>query len=323
MKFLRIGALSALAGLAAVSASWAEFPEKDIRVVVPWGAGGGTDAITRKFMSIAEQSLGATIFVENIEGGISSIGVNEVMKSRPDGYTITALTYDSVITVPWKEVLPGYDLERLKLIAQITSEPNALMVSPGKFESYAALIDAAKAAPGKLSVGVHGLGSMPHLTMLQLEGEAGVSFRAIAYPDGAAGQKEALLSGEVDAIITSLGDFAVLLDSNEAVGLVEFSDAANPAYPAVPISADVGLKMQTGSFQLFAVPAGTPDEEVGKLEAAFKAAFDSEDFQSWAKSVGVTTSWQGVNDVTRWVAETQSVIFAQLDALVEAGLIEK
>lgn len=323
MKILRISAMSALIGLASVSASWAEFPEKDIRAVVPWGAGGGTDAITRKFMSVAEQSIGATIYVENIEGGISSIGVNEVMKAHPDGYTVTALTYDSVITVPWKQVLPGYDLARLKLLAQITSEPNALMVAPGKFASYAALIEAAKASPGQIAVGVHGLGSMPHLTMLQLEDEAGVSFRAVAYPDGAAGQKEAILSGEVDAVITSLGDFSVLLTAGEAVGLVEFSNAANPAFPDVPISADVGLKMQTGSFQLFAVPAGTPDEVVGKLEAAFKAAFDSNEFQTWAKSVGVTTSWQGVNDVTQWVAETQDEIFAQLDALVAAGVIEK
>ena len=323
MKILRISAMSALIGLASVSASWAEFPEKDIRAVVPWGAGGGTDAITRKFMSVVEQSIGATIYVENIEGGISSIGVNEVMKAHPDGYTVTALTYDSVITVPWKQVLPGYDLARLKLIAQITSEPNALMVTPGKFASYAALIEAAKASPGQIAVGVHGLGSMPHLTMLQLEDEAGVSFRAVAYPDGAAGQKEAILSGEVDAVITSLGDFSVLLTAGEAVGLVEFSNAANPAFPDVPISADVGLKMQTGSFQLFAVPAGTPDEVVGKLESAFKAAFDSDEFQTWAKSVGVTTSWQGANEVTQWVAETQSEIFAQLDALVAAGVIEK
>lgn len=323
MKFLRIAVVGALGSLAAISPSWADFPEKDIRAVVPWGAGGGTDAITRKFMSIAEKSIGRTIYVENIEGGISSIGVNEVMKSRPDGYTIGALTYDSVITVPWRQVLPGYDLERLKLLAQITSEPNALMIAPGKYDSYAAFIEAAKAAPGSISVGVHGLGSMPHLTMLQLENEAGVKFRAISYPDGAAGQKEALLSGEVDAVITSLGDFTTLLDANQAAGLVEFSNAANPAYPQVPISADVGLEMQTGSFQLFAAPAGTPDDIVAKIEESFKQAFDSEEFQSWAKQVGVTPSWQGVDDVSEWVAETQNTIFGQLDALVAAGVIEK
>ena len=323
MRLFRIAVIAALGSVAATSGSWADFPEKDVRAVVPWGAGGGADAITRKFMSIVQKSLGGTIYVDNIEGGISSVGVNEVMKSRPDGYTIGSLTYDSVITVPWKQVLPGYDLSKLKILAQITSEPNALIVSKGKYDSYAAFIEAAKAAPGKLTIGVHGLGSMPHLTMLQLEEEAGVKFRVAAYPDGAAGQKEALLSGEIDAAITSLGDFAPLLEADQADGLLEFSETANPTFSTVPISADVGLKMKTGSFLLIAAPANIPDDVAAKLETSFETAFKSEEFQSWTAQVGVTPSWTGVGDVTEWMAETQRTIFGQLDALHANGVIEK
>lgn len=301
----------------------ADYPEKDVRTIVPWGAGGGADGIARKFMSIAEKQLGGTIYVENIEGGLSSVGINEVMKSRPDGYTIGALTYDSVITVPWRQLLPGYDLSRLKLLARVTSEPNALMISKGKYADYAAFIAAAKANPNKLSVGVHGLGSMPHLSLLQMQDETGTQFRAIAYPDGAAGQKEAILSGEVDAVITSLGDFAPLLQAEQAVGLVEFSDTKNATYSTVPTSSEVGLKMTTGSFIILAAAANTPDDVVAKLDTAFKAAFDTPDFQEWTKGVGVTASWLGAGEVGAWVAETQKTIFGQLDDLVARKIIEK
>ncbi len=321
--FFAFGAALAAATLSVATPALADYPEKDVRTIVPWGAGGGADGIARKFMSIAEKNLGGTIYVENIEGGLSSIGINEVMKSRPDGYTIGALTYDSIITVPWRKLLPGYDLSRLKLLARITSEPNALMVGKGKYADFAAFIEAAKAAPNKVTVGVHGLGSMPHLSLLQMQDETGAQFRAIAYPDGAAGQKEALLSGEVDAVITSLGDFAPLLQAEQAVGLVEFSDTKNATYSSVPISSEVGLEMTTGSFIVLATAANTPDDVVSKLETAFKAAFDTAEFQEWTKGVGVTASWLGVADVATWVDEVQTTIFGQLDSLAERKIIEK
>src|SRR3546814_9953674 len=90
-------------------------------MIVPWGAGGGTDGIVRKVSTLAEKELGGTIYVENIEGGVSATGVMQAMKARPDGYTITTLTYDSVITVPFQKLLPGYRSE------EHTSELQSLM----------------------------------------------------------------------------------------------------------------------------------------------------------------------------------------------------
>lgn len=302
----------------------AEYPERDIRAIVPWGAGGGADAIVRKIMSIAEQELPQTVFVENHEGGATAIGINKVMGAGADGYTVGALTYDSIVTVPWQDLLPGYDLDRLEMIAQVTSEPNAIMV--GKQSGYGTLDDllaAAKANPGEISMGIHGLGSMTHLTLLQFEEKMGVDFRLVAYPNGSAGQKEAILSGEVAAVITSLGDFAPVLQSGDAVGLVEFSTDNNPAFPEVPTSGQVGLDLQTGSFLLFAVPEGTPAQAVGVLEAAIQTAWDSAEFQSWAAQVGVTATWRDSEDITNWTADFQSSIFTLLDDLVAKGVIEK
>jgi tripartite-type tricarboxylate transporter receptor subunit TctC len=326
LKNIVMAVSAALASFAAAGLPGmaAEYPAKDIRVVVPWGAGGGTDAISRKIMNIADKSLPVTVYVENVDGGLSSIGLNRVMSARPDGYTLGVLTYDSIITVPWKNLLPSYDLKRLKIIARITSEPNALMVSKASgYNSFAEIVDAAKKNPNTIKLAITSLGGMPHLALARMQEETGTSFRAVSYPDGSAGQKEAVLSGEVAAAITSLGDFAPVIQSGDVKGLVEFGDTKNAAFADVPISKDVGLKMTTGSFILIAVPANTPDDVAKKLEDTLHAAYDTDEFREWTKTIGVTPSWLGSAEMEPWIKSVQSEIFAQLDELVAQGAIQK
>ncbi|PHS04328.1 MAG: tripartite tricarboxylate transporter substrate-binding protein [Blastopirellula sp.] len=320
-----IGALAiACASWITVAPAHAEYPEQDIRAIVPWGAGGGADAIVRKIMLIAGRDLPKTVFVENMEGGVTSIAVNRLMGAPADGYTVGALTYDSVVTVPWQNLLPGYDLDRLEFFAQVTSEPNAIMVSTNSdYETLENLVEAAKARPGEISIGIQGLGSMTHLTLLQFQDMMDVKFRVVSYVGGSAAQKEAILSGEVDGVITSLGDFAPILQSGDARGLVEFSSENNVAFPDVPTSGQLGLDLKTGSFLFFAVPKGTPQEAIDVLETAIQSAWNSDEFQTWAAQVGVTATWRDQQEVTDWVAEFQASIFAMLDELLERGVIEK
>ena len=245
------------------------------------------------------------------------------MNSKADGYSVGALTYDSVVTVPWEDILPGYSLDKLDMIALVTTEPNAMIVGGDtQYDSLESLVVAAKEAPGEIKVGIMGLGSMTHLTLLQLQEQTGTKFRIVTYPDGSAGQKEGVLSGEVDAAVTSLGDFSPLLTSGDARGLVEFSSSKNPGFPEVPISEDVGLSLQTGSFLLFAVPAGTPEEAKAKLESAIKVAWDSDEFQDWAKKVGVTATWMGSNEVTKFALDFQTKIFSTLQELTDQGILQ-
>lgn len=315
--------LASTFALAGASPALAEYPDRPIQAIVPWGAGGGADGIVRKIMSIAEKELPESVFVENLDGGVTSIGINRLMNSPADGYTVGALTYDSVVTVPWEDILPGYSLDKLDMIALVTTEPNALIVG-GKtaYDSFETLLAEAKKTPGDINVGIMGLGSMTHLTLLQLQELTDTKFRIVAYPDGSPGQKEGVLSGEVDAAVTSLGDFAPLLTSGDARGLVEFSSSKNPGFSEVPISEDVGLDLQTGSFLLFAVPAGTPDEAKDVLEAAIKTAWDSQEFQDWAAKVGVTATWMGSDEVTSFATDFQKEIFETLTELTEQGILQ-
>lgn len=322
-KFLKLLAAGAMGALM-TSAAMADYPEKDIRVIVPWGAGGGTDGIVRKLTSIAEKNIGASMYVENIEGGISATGVSQVMNARPDGYTIGALTYDSVVTVPWQGLLPSYKMDKLKLIARVTSEPDAIIVgSDTPYETIDDLIAAAKEAPGTVKIGIQNIGSRLHLAILQLQDETGAEFKIIAYPGGAAPQKEAILNDEVDVVATSLGDFAPLLESGDVRGILEFSETTNPTFNTVPTAKEAGLDLRMGSFIVFAAPAGTPDEAVEALEQAYKEALESDEFQTWVASVGVTPDWLGTDEVTQWADETSKALFDQMDMLVEEGVIKK
>lgn len=313
-------AMLALAGalpLAAAAPTLAQdFPAKDVRVVVPWGAGGGTDAIVRKITTIAEGDLGGTMYVENVEGGASATGIMEVMNAPADGYTVGALTYDSVVTVPRQGLLASYSLDKLTPIARITSEPDAIMVGKNApFQTFDELIAAAKENPGEVRVGIQNIGSRTHLAMLRLQALTDTQFDLIAYPGGAAPQKEALLSGEVDVVVTSLGDFAPLIQSGDAKGVLEFSTSRNPTYPDVPTTADKDIDLQIGSFILLAVPAGTPDATVEKITTAYKDAYESDDFQSWVANVGVTPSWIAGDEASAWVETTQEELFALMDKI--------
>lgn len=325
---LLAGGLLALTGLTAASlpqqARAADYPARDIRMVVPWGAGGGTDGIVRKLSSLAEKELGGTIYVENVEGGISATGVAQVMSARPDGYTLGALTYDSVVTIPWQDMLPTYRLDKLKLIARLTSEPDAIVASTRSgYGSIEEVLAAAKDTPGQVRVAIQNLGGRVHLALLQLQKATGTEFKMVSYPGGAAPQKEALLSNEAQVALTSLGDFSNLIADGSVKGLMEFSDTHNPTYPEVPTATDAGIDVQIGSFIVIAAPAGTPDEIVAKVEAAYHAALDSEAFQSWVKEVGVTPSWLGSEAVTGWATETQTGLFAEMDKLVAEGVLKK
>ncbi len=271
-----------------------EYPSKDIEFVISSGAGGGTDSIARKVSQLAEKELGTSIYFVNMPGADDAVGPNALMGKKPNGYTIGNLNYGSIINAPFTGLIQGYDLDKLNIFALITQEPDAIMVhKDSPYQTFEALIEGAKKNPGKIRVADQGIGSRVNLLALRIEEEFGVDFNLISYKNSAP-QREAILNREVDAAITSLGDFAPLLSSGDAVGIVEFSTGGNATYPDVPSSKELGLpeSLLSGSFLTIAVPAGTPQEIVDVLVNAYRTAATSQEFIDWAKSVGVTPDFK-------------------------------
>ncbi|WP_110657292.1 Bug family tripartite tricarboxylate transporter substrate binding protein [Salinicola halimionae] len=317
--------IACLASLA-VSAAHADYPSRDVRVIVPAAAGGGTDAIVRKISNIAEESLPVSMYVENVEGGMTATGLLQLMKARPDGQTVAAITYDSIITIPWKNMLPGFNMDKMRMIARITSEADAITVPESSpYKTLDDLIAAAKKEPNSVRIGIQNMGARTHLTLLQLQQQTGAKFKIVSYDNSAASQKEALLNGEVDAVVTSLGDLAPLIESGQARGLVEFSDTQNEGFPNVPpvTETDTDLDLQMGSFIIMVAPARTPDDVIEKLETTYHTAYESDEFQQWLKKIGVTPAWLGADDVTQWANDTQKQLFSTMDDLVDQGVLEK
>ena len=309
--------LSTLAALTlASSAVAADFPSRDIRLIVPWSAGGGTDGISRKISNLAEEELPVSIYAENISGAVSATGLTQMMRARPDGHTLSVLTYDSVITVPRAELVPGYSLDKMIPIARITQESDAIVVSKRSgLTSFEELIEAAKAEPGTVRIGVMPEGSGPYLAARRLEDITGADFNIITYPGAAAAESEALLSGEIDAAIASLGDFAGLIDSGDVHGIAELSSEQNPSYSDVPPISELGIDLESGSFIVLVAPANTPGEAIQTLENAYSEAYSSDEFQQWVAQVGVTPSWLGSEEVGEWMEARQEETFALMDEL--------
>ncbi|PLW76090.1 Bug family tripartite tricarboxylate transporter substrate binding protein [Cohaesibacter celericrescens] len=309
---LAIGACLISASVAAA----ADFPTRDIRLIVPWPAGGGADSISRKISNIAEKQLPKSIYVENIAGAVTATGLIQMTRSRPDGHTVGVLTYDSVITLPRGNMVNGYSLDNMTPIARITSEADAIVVSKHSgINSFEELIEAAKAKPNTVRIGVAPKGSGPYLSVRQLEQQLGVKFNVITYAGSSSAEAEALLSGELDAAISSLGDFSGIIESGDVKGVVELTSVQNLTYTDVPTISSKGYNLATGSFIVLSAPKDTPKEAIATLEAAFKTAYDSEEFQEWLKKVGVTPDWLGSGEVQGWMDGLQASTFKLMDDL--------
>lgn len=300
-----------------------DWPTKDIRMICPWDAGGGADAITRTISHYAQQHLPKSIYVENLTGGITGPAVYKIMTSRPDGYTVGSLTYDSVTTVPRKKMIPGYDLKKLAYIANITREGYGLIVlKDAPWKNLKELVADAKRRPGKIKIGTCGLGGVSHLYMIEFERMTGTKFRYIPYK-GSAAENEALLMGEADLISTSIGDAFSILEPGKARGLVVAESTRNPKAPSCPTFLEEGYDLVRGSFLLLATTAKTPANRLNILESAFDKAYHNPKFLAWAKDVGVEAAWMNSKETEEFVFGMQKRVNALMDDLVAAGLLKE
>lgn len=299
------------------------YPSEDIQFYVSADAGGGTDSICRKITQVIEANSEATFYLVNKPGVMDAVAPSLVMDAKADGYTIGNINYGGVVNAEYQQVVQNYKIDRLKFISLVTEESDAVMISKNApFTTFDEMIEYAKANPGQVRVADQGIGSRVYLLLLKLEEHFGVEFNKISYSSSAP-QREAMLNGEVDAAVTSLGDFSALLESGDAIGVCEFSSSRNLAYSDVPTCIELGMdeSFLSGSFLAITAPAETPDEIVSYLEGVFKTAVESQEFIDWTATVGVTAHYMNSAEVTEYVKNLQAKDFKALDALKEQGLI--
>jgi tripartite-type tricarboxylate transporter receptor subunit TctC len=279
------------AGLTTVSlAQTARFPDKPIRMVVGFTAGGGTDVVARILAQKMSESLGQSVLVENRPGASGMIAGEMVAKSAPDGYTVmmgTQTTYAVAPTLYRKTTLdPARDFSG---IAMAAVSPLVLVVNPAvPAHSVQDVIAMAKAKPGGVNYGSGGLGTTPHMCGELFQAMAGIKLAHIAYR-GEAPAINDLLGGQIPFMFSNLSAIVgnVRAGQLRAVGVTSATRA--PALPDVPTLAEAGLPgFDAATWFALVAPAGTPLDIRQRLNAEVKRALALSDVKQRYADLGMT-----------------------------------
>jgi tripartite-type tricarboxylate transporter receptor subunit TctC len=269
-------AVSLCAGLALHGAEPAQaqsYPNRPIRMVVPFPAGGPTDAMARIISDRLGQALGQTIVVENRGGGAGgSIGAKFVATSDPDGYTLLITPGGALTTGPAVHANIGYDpVKAFVPVCQVMDTPQVVAVHESlPVKSMAELVSYAKANPGKVSWGSQGFGTAPHLLAELFKIEAGVNIVHVPYR-GTAPMLAAIVANEVQVVADPMTTSLPHIQSGKLRALAVTSGKRSPKLPDVPTVIEAGFPKLEATFWLGVVaPAGTPQPIIDKLNAAFR-----------------------------------------------------
>jgi len=221
----------------------ADFPQKPIRMIIPWGAGGGNDVTYRAAVQPAfEKILGQRTIVENIGAGSTKVGTIELMKAKPDGYTLGFTSTESWIGYYYSKTFDTKVWEQLTPIASVTSQPYGYIEvrAESPFKTWADLVKAAKENPGKLTCGAAGSGGMHELIVNDITKAAGIKVKYVPFA-GSGGSKTALLGGHVDFRIGFPSDGIPLIRAGQSRGLAVSADKRMEDMPDVPTFKELGV----------------------------------------------------------------------------------
>ena len=262
-------------GCAAASAQG--YPNRPIRLVVGFAPGGAADIISRSMSDPLARALGQGIVVDNKPGAGSSLAVEFVARSAPDGYTILIASQSGMIVNPLINKNVGYSTERdLAPITQVTASPLVAAVNPGvPVRSIAELIAETKKSPGKLNYASSGNGSLPHLAAVLFSALAGVQMVHVPYKSG--GQSvQSVLAGDTQVTFATSPSVMPLVQAGRLRGLAVTTRERSPLVAGLPGMEEAGLANYDLSIWYgFFAPAATPREIVMRLFEATKTALDN------------------------------------------------
>jgi len=271
MKCLRLLLLALMPALALAQG----YPDKPIKLVVPYPPGGSTDPVARLLAQDIGSRIGQPVVVENRPGAAGSIGTEAVARAAPDGYTI--LLHTSVIaTDPTLKKNAPYDVKRdLAPITLAVTGPYLVVVNNNlPVKNIAELIAYAKANPGKLFYGSAGQGSSGHIIGELFKQAAGIDMTHVPYKGGGP-SITGLMGGEVQLLFDTLGGSRTLAEAGKLRAIAVTSGQRSPVMPNVPTVSESGLKGFEAVYWLgIFAPAKTPQPVIDKLYREIKASLD-------------------------------------------------
>ncbi len=289
-RWVAVGALLLAAAL--LAAGWvgaAGYPERPVKLIVPWAAGGDTDAILRVFANVAEKHLGQALVVTNITGASGTVGAREARKSPADGYTIYS-GHDYLHTTYWTGVseISYKDFEPICLISATPS----IVATHGKakWSSMKELMADAKKRPGEITFGAT-LGSTSHFFPAMIEKETGVRWKYVSY-EGTAPRMTALLGGHIELGESNLTQLDKM-KAGQLRWLAIATEKRSPEIPDVPTLKEVGVNVTYAVNRGLMAPKGTPEPVLQKWEEVCRKVTAEKAFHEAMKTQGTLVNFLG------------------------------
>jgi tripartite-type tricarboxylate transporter receptor subunit TctC len=269
----------------------AEFPTKEVQIIIPWAAGGATDLIFRALAATSDKFLGKAVVVVNRPGGGGAVGYTEVMQAKPDGYTlVSAITPLAILP---HQVTTAFTYKNFEPIINVVSDPGMFLVrSDAPWKSLKEFLDFAKKNPEMITVGNSGAGGGVHLIALAFEKAAGVKFNNIPFSGGGP-SVTALLGGHINAVSVSPPEGIEHVKAGKLKIIALFAEKRFELFPDVPTVKEQGIDFVMTQWRGLAAAKGTPPDVIKKLHDAFKQGMDDPIFKKNAKDMVVNLSYLG------------------------------
>jgi tripartite-type tricarboxylate transporter receptor subunit TctC len=306
-QFLAAATAAIVAGtMGFAGAAQASFPERPMTLIVPWGAGGGTDATARIIAALLEGELGQPVNVVNRTGGSGVVGHSAIAEAEPDGYTFGMATveigmmhWQGLTDLTWEDYTP---------LAMVNEDPAAVQVrADAPWQDLTELLDAIRANPGQYRASGTGQGGIWHLAIAGLLSELDIDPDAVPWvpSQGAAPGLQDLVAGGVDIVPCSIPEARSLLEAGRVRSLAVMSSDRNPAFPDVPTTEEiVGVAWNIGAWRGLVGPQGMPDEAVQTLREALERVYNNPEYAEFMSGQGFGLRWASGDEFAEFMRES-------------------
>lgn len=283
-----------------------DFPKKNIKIIVPYGAGGGVDITTRLLAEAAGKDYfnGHSLIVENKEGGGAVIGHTEVANAEPDGYTLLAYTSAIVNNPILKEVT--YKTEDFKTLGMVCFDPEILCVPPtSDYKTWDEFVAYAKENTVKLATPGHS--TAHHIAAIKLAKELGLKFEYL-HNDSSAVQMQQLMGGHCDAAMMAVGEAVSAVNDGTIIALAMGGEERNPNIPDVPTFLECGSTMVEGAFRGYACRADVPDDVYQVLCSEFEKIATSQKYIDAMNEAAIPYAYKNAEDFQAYALECAAAL---------------
>ena len=320
-RTLVAGALAAALAAGALPAASQSYPVRPVTLIVPWGAGGGTDATARIIGSLLEKELGQPVTVVNRTGGSGVVGHAAIAAAPPDGYTIGLATVE-IGMMHWQG-LTALNGASYTPIGLVNADPAGIQVrADAPYKTVNELLAAIKANPGKFKASGTGQGGIWHLAIAGLLRDQKIDPAALPWvpSNGAAPGLQDMVAGGVEVAPVSLPEARSLIDAGKVRSLAVMNDKPAALYPNVPtLKAATGSDWTMAAWRGIVAPKGIPADVRDKLSAAVGKVAASKEYTDFMASRGFGVVYAGPEEFGRFMAKSDAELGATMKAV---GLVK-